>query len=200
MSWSGPLLLAPFVLALVVLALPFHGGVRGRVVEGELTGVVQIAWAFGLLSAELVGDLAWLRVAGLRLVRLRRGRGRPRRRDRLPREGAGRAVAKARSGARSMGTLLRLAARLARTLHLRLWLRGRVGTGDPGDTAALAGLVRAARELPGVDAELEVDWLDEVLEVEGEGSARVWAPELLAVAGLLLARRENRAAVWALMR
>lgn len=205
MSVVAILLLSPLALAFAVLALPIHGRVRGGVSEGEPTFAVRIAWAFGLVSAEMERSGSFLRVAGLAVFRLRPWPGRPagahpENGHRAAREGSARAAARFRSGARKTTTLLRMGARLVRTFHLRLWLRGRVGTGDPAATAALAALTRAAGALPGVGLEVEVDWLEEVLEVEGEGSARVWAPELLAVAGLLLARRENRAAVRALMR
>jgi hypothetical protein len=93
-----------------------------------------------------------------------------------------------------------MAARLLGALHLSLRLRGRLGTGDPADTVALVGLLQAARALPGVQLEVEIDWLDEVLEGEAEGSARVWLAEVLAVAALLLLRREHRSALWALAR
>ena len=207
MSWLVAILLAPVALALVVIALPFRARARGAVDDGELSGAIGIDWAFGLLGVELWRGGHALRLAGLRVVRLRgarRGRGRDSRparkkaRDVEPRKARKSAVTRLRAVTASSGRLLGMAARLAGTLHLRLRGRGRLGADDPTDTAALAGLLNTARALPGVELEVEVDWLDEVLELTAEGLARVWIPEVLVVAGLLFLGRENRAAVRAL--
>jgi hypothetical protein len=168
--------------------------------------MVGIHWAFGLLGIELRRGGAVLRVSGLRVMRVRARAGRPgreRRRTRPQKDGEGREArknpaARLRAAAGSIGRLLDMGGRLAGALHLRLQVQGRVGTADPVDTAAVAGLLRAIRALPGVELLVEVDWLDEVVELEAEGRARAWVPELLVVAGLLLLRRENRAAVRAL--
>jgi hypothetical protein len=199
------ILLAPLALALVVIALPFHAHVRGGVADSELSGILLARWAFGLLGVDLRKGGPVLRLAGLRVMRLRgrgrRARGEPRRpraKGRAPRKAGKSPAARLRAAAANGGRLLGMGARLAGTLHLRLRLEGRVGTGDPADTAALAGLLRAAQALPGIDLRVDVDWLDEVLELEAEGSSRVWIPEVLVVAGLLLLRRGNRAAVRAL--
>lgn len=206
MSWLVAILLAPVALVLVVVALPFRARARGAVADGELSGAVGIDWAFGLLGLELWRGGHALRLAGLRVVRLhgarRRGREPRAARKKARAGGPGNArksaVARLRAATARSGRLLGMAARLAGTLHLRLRVWGRLGADDPTDTAALAGLLRAARALPGFEAEVEVDWLDEVLELTAQGSARVWVPEVLVVAGLLFLGRENRAAVRAL--
>jgi hypothetical protein len=88
--------------------------------------------------------------------------------------------------------------RLGRTLRLRLRVSGFVGTGDPADTALLFAQLRALRALPGVKLDLEPDWLEEELELDAEGSARISVGHLLVVAAALLWARENRLALRAM--
>jgi hypothetical protein len=199
-------LLALLALVLLVVALPFRASARGAALDGELSGSLRVDWAFGLLGLELAPEGAAVRVAGLTIFRSRRSaRWQRERQARSPggdddgqgEEGGG-GMAKLRAALRNRRPLFRMAARLLGALHLGLRLRGRVGTGDPADTVVLVGLLQAARALPGVQLEVEIDWLDEVLEGEAEGSARVWLAEVLAVAALLLLRREHRSALRAL--
>jgi len=204
-SWILAIVLAPLALSLAILALPFHARARGSVAEGDLSGEVAVEWAFGLLGLELGKGGFALRLAGLRFLRLRRARrggGEPRRaaRKREEARAGGRKgpLARLRAAVAGSPRLARMATRLARTLHLRLRLSGRVGTGDPADTAAVAAMVRAAGALPGLELEVSVDWLDEVLDLEADGSAWVWAPQVLVVVGVLWLERENRAALRAL--
>jgi hypothetical protein len=89
-------------------------------------------------------------------------------------------------------------ARLALALRLRLRVSGIVGTGDPADTAFLFAILRAVRELPGVQLEVQSAWIDEELELDAEGSARVWIIHLMVVAAALLWARENRTALRAI--
>jgi len=201
-------LLGLLALALLLVALPFHASARGAARDGELSGRIRAAWAFGLVALELSPTGAAVRVAGLTVFRPRRaGRadGPP---ARIEREADGRAeeegerqggLARIRGALENRRPLLRMAARLLGALHPRLRLAGRLGLGDPADTAALSGLLGAVRALPGVDLSVELDWLDEALEGTAEGSARLWLPEALGVAGLLLLRRENRTALRAVM-
>jgi hypothetical protein len=89
-----------------------------------------------------------------------------------------------------------MAARLVRALHLRVRAGGRVGTGDPADTAALGAVAAALGALPGVELAVELDWVEEALELEVELAARIWIAELLAVAALILLERGHRRALW----
>jgi hypothetical protein len=199
-------LLVLLALVLLAVALPFRASARGAALDGDLSGSLRVDWAFGLLGLELAPEGAALRVAGLPIFRRRRSARLRGEREAPSRdeddddqdEGSGGGMAKLRAVLRNRRPLFRMAARLLGALHLSLRLRGRLGTGDPADTVALVGLLQAARALPGVQLEVEIDWLDEVLEGEAEGSARVWLAEVLAVAALLLLRREHRSALRAL--
>lgn len=216
--WAvAAVLLSAVGLVLLVLALPLHLRVSGAVRDGEPSGVVRAAWAFGLLAGELTpGGLA-VRVAGLRVYRARLldlFRKRRSRRKQKEREGRiapeelgdrGERTAREERGRSKLdaflehrGALFRILRRLGGTLHLRLRIRGVVGLDDPADTIRLEKALAALGELPGVDMAVELDWLEETLEGEVVGTARVWVPETVAVAVALLLERRNRAAVRAL--
>ena len=191
-------------LALLLGALPFHARARGGARNGQLSGQLRATWAFGLVALELSATGVTVRVAGLAVFRPRRAG-----RAALPAraaegEAAGEGLrrsglARVRGALENRRPLLRMAARLVGALHLRLRLAGRLGLGDPADTAALSGVLEAVRALPGVELSVELDWLGEALDLMAEGSARLWLPEALGVAGFLLLRRENRAALRAVM-
>jgi hypothetical protein len=196
------------LLALVVL-VPFHARAGGAVHGESAAGAAEVRWGPGLLALRLSSaDGLTARLLGIPLPRLwsRRGvrRSPGRRRGGPERERGRREAPRARkrpgAGAvlRHRGALLRMAVRLARPLRLRVRIAGTVGTGDPADVALLAAIARAARDLPGVELDLEWDWVDEALELDGELSARIWVAHLLCAAAALLLRRENRAALRAM--
>jgi hypothetical protein len=204
------ILLAAVGLALLVIAFPVHLRGRGAVHDGEPSGAVRVAWAFGLLAGELTPAGLAFRVAGAPVYRagfrelLRRRKEAPERAEKDEdeedhgREARQKGRGKLSATLENRRILLAILKRFARALHLRLRVRGRVGLADPADTAVLAGLLPSLGQVPGVELDVELDWLDETLEGEVVGSARVWVPELLWVAALLLLRREHRAAVRAL--
>lgn len=195
------------LVALVVL-VPFHLRAEGALRDGSAAAAAEVGWGPGLLGLRLDSASGLtVRLLGLPLPRLRPlrpGRQRPgRRRARREKKERERRRRPARGGGRGRldrllrhrGELLRMALRLARPLRLRGKIRGRVGTGDPADVALLAALARAAGGAPGVELDLAWDWLDEVLDLDGELSARLWIVHLLGVALPLLVRRESRAAL-----
>lgn len=198
------------LVALVVL-VPFHLRAEGALRDGSAAGAAEVWWGPGLLGLRLDGvSGVTVRLLGIPLPRLgplRPGRRRPGRRRRARREkkererrrppARGRGRGRLGRLLRHRGELLRMALRLAGPLRLRARVRGRVGTGDPADVALLAALVRAAGGAPGVELDLTWDWIDEVLDLDGELSARLWIVHLLGVALVLLVRRESRAALWA---
>lgn len=88
----------------------------------------------------------------------------------------------------------RAARRLLATLALRLEVRGQLGLGDPADTVIVERVVSTLGErLPGVRLAVAWEYIDEVLELDGEGRARIWPVHTLGVALLLLLDREVRA-------
>lgn len=202
--------LAALLAALLALLLlvPFYARARGSIHGGSAEGAVEAAWGPGLVALRLSsGDGLRVRLLGIPLPRLRLGQERSRsRRQRRERKAARRKERpgekqqewrQPRAGAllRHRAAFLRMALELARPLRLRLRIAGTVGTGDPADVALLAALARAAGELPGVALDVTWDWVDEVVELDGELSARIWIIHLLGAAAALWLRRENRAAL-----
>jgi hypothetical protein len=182
LAWIG----AGLGLALsLVLLVPFGLRAKGRVGEDDLCGSVEVRWLFGLLAVRATTEgRSGVYIAG------RRVSGLPRRRAERAEEPQ--VEEKVRSGRglrwllRSRRGLSRAARRLLAALHLRLELRGRVGIGDPADTALVAPLCAQLGRLPGVSLHLTWCWVDEVLDLEGCASARVWLAQLLGLGLLLL--------------
>jgi hypothetical protein len=181
------LLAALAVLLALVVLVPFHARARGALHGESAAGAAEVRWGPGLLALRLSSaDGLTVRLLGIPLPRFGsrpgRRRWRGRRRGRRERERGMREASRARKRPRAAallrhrGALLRMAVRLARPLRLRVRIAGTVGTGDPADVALLAAIARAARDLPGLELDLEWDWVDEALELDGELSARIWSP------------------------
>lgn len=191
-------------LVLLVVLLPFRARAAGSVHDGAPAGEARVDWGLGLLSGSVdARRRVALRVAGIPVARFdlrtRGERGKKDRRRRRPR-GERREEKRAGTPARLRAALAEgeafrgTAARLARALHLRARARGRVGTGDPADTAALGALVTALGTMPGVELAIGLEWIEEALDLDLELAARIWIAELLvAAAPLLLVRRRRRA-------
>ncbi len=168
------------VLLLLVLFVPIGFVASGHV--AGLSGEARVAawWAGGLLGV-VVAPLAPLevRIVGRTVTRVRlreSTNGTKRERAREPKGG------RFRPGWR---LVLRIARRAIRSLGLRAQVRGRLGTGDPADTAQLYLALTALRRLaPGIDARaLTVDWVEPVADVDGMVEGRVWPLALLWIVG-----------------
>jgi hypothetical protein len=201
----GWLLVALGGLLLLLVLVPVHARAVGRVrLEGDggdrLEGAFRVAWGGGLLG--LTGSLEeglWLRLLGLRLARLRPGKGGPRRPERgQPRRAAPEKDRRGGRGAswfwRHRAALLRAGRRLLRTLHLEGRLRGVLGLDDPADLAPLHGLLQALSAC-GLVIEVECDYLEARLDLEGELRLQAWPAETLFVGLVQLLRPELRAAL-----
>ena len=190
-------------LALLVILLPFRARATGSVHDGAPAGEARVDWALGLLSLEVDPHRVALRVVEIPVARFplaaRRERGKERRRARprarrLEERRAG-TPARVRAVLAEREALQGLAARLARALHLRVRARGRIGAGDPADTAALVALAAALGTLPGVELALGTDWVEEALELDLELAARIWIAQLLAIAAAVALDRRGRRAL-----
>lgn len=189
-------------LVLLVVLLPFRARVFGSVHDGEPEGVAGVDWGLGLLGVEIDTWrrvrlwVAWLPVARFAVRERRVKPERPPKKPRREKEAAeAGAFQRLRAALAERAAFRRMAARIVRAVHLRARATGRIGTGDPADAAALFALLQPLRALPGVELELELDWVEEALELELEVGARIWIAELLAVAALLLLERPNRRAL-----
>jgi hypothetical protein len=188
-------------LLLLVMLVPFQAQASASINEAALSGAAGVEWGRGLFALQISSErgLAF-RVLGIsvpRPWRRRRHEAREERR-RKKRARAPRKRKRSRLALWQGRALLRMVARLAPALRLRLRVKGTVGAGDPADTALLAGLAQLMDGVPGVKLDLGWEWLDEQLDLDVEGSARIWIAHLLCVTAALLWVRENRAALRAL--
>ena len=84
-------------------------------------------------------------------------------------------------------------------LHLRGRIEGTVGLADPSDTAILHGMlatVGGGGEQFAID--VDCDWMDETLELDGAVRGFVWPPQAAVVLLVLWVRRDVRRALRAL--
>ncbi len=185
-------------LLLLVTLVPFQAQASASIHEASLTGAAGVEWGWGLFAFQISSErgLAF-RVLGISVPRLwkrhRHDAREERRRKKRAREPRKRK--RSRLALWQGRALLRMVARLAPALRLRLRVKGTVGTGDPADTALLAGLAQLMDGVSGVELDLGWEWLDEQLDLDAEGSARIWIAQLLCVTAALLWVRENRAAL-----
>ncbi len=211
---------------LLAVSLPLHLQATGAVADDALRGALGARWAWGVLALRWASDRRagrpTLHLLGLRIWTFR-GRRAPTEEDMAKRKrkekkekkekrrakrrasAARRAERRRARGARRdrgwvwrhRETLWDLLRRLARSLRLRLRIKGAVGTGDPADTAALWSL-RSALPAGGeaVRLEVEPDWLDTRLELQGCAGARLWGLSLVALVLGALLRRDT----WRMLR
>jgi hypothetical protein len=187
------------VLLGLLVAVPFHAQAVGSFHEAALDARAEIAWGWGALSLRVARGGPALHLFGLRLWRFsKRGRREENRREAKTGERSPTKKRPLRALVEHRRALTSIAARFARALRLRLRVAGVVGAGDPADTALLSSAARLLGALPGVDLALQWDWIDEELEIELDGRARVWIAHLLLTAVVVLLARENRAALRAM--
>lgn len=190
------------VLVAVVLVAPIalrvEGAVDGEALDGRLA--VRARWALGLLGLDYdVGRGATLRLLGLPVARPRPGdrdqRRQKKRAKRARREARRRRPKKERGASwawRHRQVLTRALLRLLGTLHLRGAIVGVVGLPEPDETAWLDVALRQvrARTPPGL-VDVDVDYTDAVLDLEGRVSSWVIPAHTLLVALLLLLSRDG---------
>lgn len=211
------------VLLALLVALPWSVRASGAVAIWRATGEVAGDWGLGLVGFRWSReDGAWFRLVGLDVLRIRSddedvaqneaalARREAKRAIRAERREQRREAKRARreaQGRREPGPLFWLGwaarnrglfYRLVRALHLGGGIQGRVGTGDPADTATLAVLIDPVLAwIPGSESGIAWDYLDEALYLEGQVRARVWLLELLGLALVTLVRGESRRALLA---
>jgi hypothetical protein len=178
------------LLALFAL-LPVHLRAAGSVDDLRLAGQVRVRWAWGVISVRLRPDRgATLHLLGLRIWTFRRRDDAEPADEKPPRK-------RARGWlpwlAEHRHTGLRIGRRLVRTLRLQLALAGELGLGDPAATALLTRLLgELNRTSAAVRLQVEPNWLDERVQLDGEIRARIWLAHLGWVLAGALLRRETR--------
>ena len=163
--WTVLVLFGVVVAALVI---PTEVAAEGIVSPDLLDGSADVWWAWGLVRVHAApADGVVLRLAGLRVWTVRGAPSAPKKRDDKERS------KRTRPSARMV---IRIARRALASLRLRLRVVGRIGVGDPYETAKLFGTLLAAdRLLPGLDARgVEIDWLEPVVDLDGQLRGRIW--------------------------
>ncbi len=168
--WTVLVLFGVVVAALVI---PTEVAAEGIVSPDLLDGSADVWWAWGLVRVHAdPADGVVLRLAGLRVWTVR---GAPEPKEpRPPKKRDDKERSKrTRPSARMV---IRIARRALASLRLRLRVVGRIGVGDPYETAKLFGTLLAAdRLLPGLDARgVEIDWLEPVVDLDGQLRGRIW--------------------------
>ncbi len=185
-------------LLLLVTLVPFQAQASASIHEASLAGAAGVEWGFGLFAVQISSECGLaFRLLGISVPRLWKRRRHDAREERRRKKRAREPRKRKRSRVAPWQgrALLRMVARLAPALRLRLRVKGTVGTGDPAGTALVTSLAQLVDGVPGVELDLSWEWLDEQLDLYAEGSARIWIAQLLCVTAALLWVRENRAAL-----
>lgn len=189
------LLIALAGLLLVLLVVPIQLRAEGEIDGLDATGELAVRWGWGFLGFRMArGEGAALYFLGLRVYQVDMGdkdkEKEKREKEKKPGEKRG-----ASWGWRNR----RFIFRLVRGLHLRGWLRGTIGTGDPADTALFVQQLFQPLEnrFSRFDIRVAPDYLDEVLELHGAIRVLIWPVEFVGVLLATLIRGDSRRALLA---
>ncbi|MCC6624254.1 MAG: hypothetical protein IT385_23585 [Deltaproteobacteria bacterium] len=170
----------------LVLLVPISYRAEGVATDDALRGSAKVAWGFGVLALHASADGLALRLVGITLWRRRFGR--PRRDEPRKDEPKKRKAVepKGRRGLRWLVARRRLlgaiAGRYVRALHLRMRLDGVVGLAGPDDTARLHQVLAVLDAvLPEGAIDVELDWVEEVVDLEAEIRGWVWPLQIVGI-------------------
>jgi hypothetical protein len=186
-------LAAVLAVLLVLLIVPIHVRAEGGIHGMSLSGKAAIRWGWGLVSVRMApGSGFTLHVLGIRIWTFT-GSDEPEPEKPEEPKKKGRKGPGLRWFLEYRRHAWKLLKRLLDTLRLRLRVTGELGLGDPADTALLAALLgelERSQEL--VELEVQPDWLDETIELDGDLGARIWPIHIgLILLGALL-RKDTR--------
>ncbi|MFO0745991.1 MAG: hypothetical protein U1F43_09995 [Myxococcota bacterium] len=206
----GWILLALAALLALLLVMPLRLRAEGAVDDEGWDGSARIAWAFGFLSLHADVDGMAFRIIGIPIMRrswddaARRAAARKAKAlSKPPKKKAAKPKPprepRARRGLRwflsHRGLLAKVAGRYVRALHLRGGVDGVVGMPDPSQTASVFQVLAALDALlPDGMLDVQVDWVEEVLDLEGRLGAWLWPLEVVVISlALVLDRKTWRA-------
>jgi len=181
-----------FLLLMVPIQFRAQGSVREGDLDSALWGRATIRWGWGFVSVRYETKKgATLHLLGLRIYRLKLGDEKSRDKPKKPKKPRKRG--RLLQTFRYRRTAMRLAGRLLGSLRLRARVAGTVGLDDPADTALLMQFIWAIdHRLKRADFDVEPNYLDEGISVEGEGRGLVWPVHVCLVLLGAYLRRETR--------
>ena len=177
-------------LLLVLLLVPIEVRAEGEIDGLDATGSIDIRWGWVLLGLRIArGQGAALYLLGLRVYRMSlEGEKEKKKKDKKEKKSG------KKRGARWAWRNRHLFLRILRAFHLRGWLWGTIGTGDPADTAMIVQSI--FRPIEGRFSRFHVcvepDYLDDVLELGGAIRTIIWPLEFVAVLLVTLVRGRSR--------
>ena len=192
----------------VLVVVPLEVRVAGAVAEESLEGRVVGRWGWGLIGVRATSaGGAGLYLVGVRIWRFSLSRTpqerEKRRQEKRAKRESKREKRRAEAGERASRAarlgwvkahrrwLWRVGVRAVSALRLRLRVQGTLGLDDPADTFTLFELLGELGRLPGVELDLQRDYLDESLELDVELSGRVWLLAWVGVGLSMLVKPET---------
>jgi len=192
LAWTGAILgLVLLALVLALLFVPWHVHAAGWVHNWSASGRLEGRWGWGLLSITASPEEGlWVHLLGLRLKKLELAAGRKKKRQKEKKK---RGV---RFSIPRLRTLLYTIRRLLGTIRFSGWIAGSFGFDDPGDTGIAAEILRQlARAVPGLEIAASPNYMDSVLDLQGEIRVRLWPVHTALIFLLLMLRRDQRKAL-----
>lgn len=183
-------------LVALVLVMPLSARAEAELDGDEGAGWrARIAWAFGVVSLHLDKHGTIVRVFGLRVARTRWVGETPAEREakrtravkkaakheakKDTKEDSGRGLFWFLASRRGLVAIVR---RYLRALHLSGRVEGVIGLAQPDQTALLHQvLLLVERNVPTGLVAIDVDWVDELVELEGHVSGWVWLLEIVGI-------------------
>jgi hypothetical protein len=167
-----------------MLLVPVHLVARGTFTDELVAGSAEASWGLGFVRMVVSENGAELRIAGVRAHRF---------------AFAARTTSKAKAKKRASDPrlVLRIVRRSLASLGLRARVVGRLGTGDPADTATVFAWITSLRMLQSrVDVRgIDIDWLEPALDLEGEVEGWLWPIAILSIAVGEVVRHRRLSAV-----
>lgn len=202
MAWIALTLALPLALLVALLAVPLTVAYSVHRIE-QTEGLVRFRWLFGLVRFQLRIPRPARDRPGRERAPASHEKARPPR-QRKHNAGAGRVLSLVRQKAvrRRVYGLIR---DLSRAIHARdLFLRLRIGLGDPADTgrlwAVIGPVAGMAQNLRGVVVRIEPEFADPVFEGESHGRFRLVPIQFIVIVVAFMLSPAMLRAWWRLCR